>query len=111
MFNIKNLVLTIILILFALSIAANIFFLLGKGIQINNTYNQQQYQNQQQSQLIISLFAKQGKVKWVFITFAEIYKMNLKTQADFLNTLSPEQSLFAKQIEGGIIYPVIEEEK
>ena len=67
-----------------------------KGIHIHNTYNQQQYQNQQQAQLLLGAFGSKGNLKWIKKTCKEIEKENHLSTMSFLNTLSPEQSLFAK---------------
>lgn len=103
--------------LLILSLGLNIFFLYGKGIHITNTYNQQQYQNQSQAQLLIHMWMAKGKIKWRTFTTEDRTKMNLDSWEDFLNTLSPEQALFAKvilgehKIEDRLLVPELIEEK
>ena len=99
--SIKNALYVLLLLIFCGSVWLNFFLLFGDGITVNNTYNQQQYQNQQQGQVVVGMFAGKGKLSRELYTIDEIkakgiaadkpYKMINK----FLNTLSPEQSLFA----------------
>jgi len=52
-------------ILFLISVGGNIVFIMGKGIHVHNNYHQEQYQNQSQTQLVISLFAERGYMKQI----------------------------------------------
>ena len=80
-------------ILFVVSLLANGFFLVGKGIAITNEYNN--HQNQQQAQVVVNTTNFQGAVTWK----AE-KKGNIEA---FLNSLAPEQALFSK-ISGNTVY-------
>jgi len=109
MLNIKNTIKKAYLfwsILLLISLGINAWFIWGKGIQIfndNRIYNHA-YQNQQQAQLIISLFASQGTLSWDVYTLKDLENKGF-TQgsfaeciAAFLNSLAPEQSLMTKII-------------
>lgn len=85
-------------ILFFASLSLNALFLLGQGIQVVNNYHQEQ--NQQQAQLILTPFARQGTVKWLSAKPSD-------TRA-FLEGLAPEESLFAKVMGSTVLYPRLE---
>lgn len=95
------------------------FVLYTGGIKIYNTYNQQQYQNQQQSQLIIHLFAAQGFIEWQSVSIDEIKFKGIKggdnelIVTKYLNTLPAEQAYFSKPWANweGITIPVISNKK
>lgn len=95
----KYLFWTILLI----SILINIYFLSGKGIIVSYTYHQEQFQNQQQAQLILTPFSAAGHLVW-----KEEKPVNI---VEYLNHLAPEQSLMAKVQNGSIYYPVLEPPK
>jgi len=82
-------------VLFVISLAMNVFFISGKGVHITNRY--EQHQNQQQAQLVLGLCSAGGHIRWR----AE-HPDNL---IPFLETLSPEQALFAKITRSQVIYP------
>lgn len=93
----------IVAILFVFSIVANILFIVGKGIVIHNKYNQQQYQNQQQTQISIGLHISNSKISWKTYSIEDIKKMGIKNKwtyhigfREFLNTLPAEQAIFSK---------------
>jgi hypothetical protein len=83
--------------LIAASVGLNVYFLMGKGIQITNHYKQ--YQNQQQAQLIVGLRGSEGVLEWRVAKPSD--------PIEFLSTLSPEQALFAKFDRTRVIYPVL----
>lgn len=83
-----------------------------KGITIHKTYNQQQYQNQQQAQVVIGLYALRGYIKWNPVTIDDMRKkFNIKGETDmevmanYLNILQGEQSLLSVPVEDGLIIP------
>jgi len=98
--NVKMLVYFLLFIIFAGSVGLNIFFLYGKGIHVHNTYNQQQYQNQQQAQVMVGLFTARGRLYRKLVTSQEIIDMGIKGDTpfqrihNFLETLPTEQQLF-----------------
>lgn len=81
--------------LLLLSVGFNVYFLMGKGIQITNHYKQ--YQNQQQAQLVLGLHPHEGHIEWHVAKPAD--------PMEFLNALPPEQALFAKCDRMRVIYP------
>lgn len=93
-----------LLLLLLLSIGLNVYFLMGEGIRIfndNRIYNHA-HQNQQQAQLIISLFASQGQLSWETYSLKDLENKGFNQECftdrvnAFLNSLAPEQSLMAK---------------
>jgi hypothetical protein len=102
--------------LLVISILVNIFFIVGKGIQIYNTFNNQQYQNQQQSQLLVGMFAAKGNITWEKMTLKDIENNGLNGKDEdlilgYLKTLSPEQALFAKIYDNIVYIPKITEKE
>lgn len=102
----------IIIILFSISIAFNIYFLCGKGIVINNniTNHQEQYQQQWQGQLFINQWVAQGnEIEW------RVIQCSHNDINSNLNKLHPISSLYSKIIsydhafkdDSFIIYPDI----
>lgn len=83
-------------ILFLISLAANVFFISGRGIHVTNRY--EQHQNQQQAQLVLGLCSSQGHIEW--------REGRSDDLTSLLNTLSPEQALFAKVVRPNlVVYP------
>lgn len=82
-------------VLFLLSLATNVFFVMGKGVHITNRY--EQHQNQQQAQLVLGTCSAQGQIRWKLERPEEV--------ASFLDSLSPEQALFAKVLRSSVLYP------
>jgi hypothetical protein len=85
-----------------ISIVILSIFVYKKGIIINNTYHQEQYQNQSQSQIVVSMLTNQGSFEWKTILID--HNTNI---IDQLNNLEPYQSLFAKYTNNYIVYPTI----
>jgi len=105
---VKKLIILLIVLL-SLSVAGNLFFIIGGGIKINNTYHneQYQYQNQSQAQIVVSLLMRELPNDW------EIKEMTIDEIKDVMGNLSPIQSFFSKIIinEKGnkyiLIYPLM----
>jgi hypothetical protein len=111
-----NKLLIIVGSLLVISIGFNVALLIGKGINIKNEYHQEQYQNQQQSQIMVGIFNTKGNLKWKLYSFDDIQKMSFSKGMkvddavnQFLITLSPEQSLYAKIYNTYVIVPELVE--
>jgi len=97
----KWIYLVIIIFLLVISWSITGYMLYSHGIHITNTYHQYQYQNQQQAQLLFGLYASRGQIERILYTVEYIKSKGIKGETDFeiisnfLNTLPPEQSLFA----------------
>ena len=102
---IEELMKKIIVSLFIISVFFNVVFIcyiIGKGITLNNynTYNQQQYQQQWQGQLLLNQWTAQGnKIEWKRIDNVKSYNNSIEESIqDHLNKLHPISSLYAKVI-------------
>jgi len=95
--------------LLVVSIAFNVILVFGKGINITNQYHQEQYQNQQQAQIMMGFFLSKGYLKWRMMTMKEVADLNFKSFEQYLNTLPPEQSLYTKVINDYMLIPEITE--
>lgn len=80
-------------ILLVVSIALNIYFVTGRGINIDKHEEIHKHQEHFQSQLIINLHQSHGAAKWKSINWKNA---GFKTLAEYLDTLPPEQSYFSK---------------
>lgn len=100
----KSLILSIICNVLLLT--STIILIFGKGVHIENHTHQHQHQEQFQGQLMMNFVMYEGdKIQWV----EEIFESR-KDGLDYLNTLPPHESYFAKIIHPGpfnfqIIYP------
>ena len=109
---INKIIYSILGILLAVSIAGNIFFILGKGINIDKSThtNVNNHNENFQGQLMMNLWMSQGDtIEWVIVyTTTENPQKEL---VDLLKPLPPQISYFATIIWMGdryqIIYPNI----
>lgn len=98
--------LTISIICNIILLASTIILILGKGVSIENHTHQHQHQEQFQGQLMMNFIMYKGnKIEWKEKNFK-----SRKDGIDFLTTLPPQESYFAKIIHPGpnnfqIIYP------
>jgi len=110
----KFIISALIICLF-LSAGLNLFFIKGKGIQIDQsvTNHQEQYQQQWQGQLLINQFMTQGNaVEWkILIVEGKDTRESLDKCKEELDKLHPLSSFFSKiSVHGSntvILYPDI----
>jgi hypothetical protein len=89
-------------------VSTSLYFIYGQGIHIHNTTHNEQYQNQSQAQLIIGLYSAKGKVSWACSTYDSIME-KYGSFDKYLNTLSPEQSLFSKRDDREVCIPTLQD--
>ena len=98
-----------LLVMFVISVALNVFLLMGKGIQIDrsvtNHVHQEQYQ--QQAQLLVGPFGTKGTLRWEKLEILGPHGRYISVE-QHLMSLSPEQSLFAKIHDNALYVPRIE---
>ena len=107
----------VVILLFVASIGLNVFFLLGKGINIDKRTIVHNHQEQFQGQLMINQYYHKGnKIEWkVKELSGGANDLILKT-ISFLQTLHPTSSYFAKivrvnHVRWYVLYPDLMELK
>ena len=112
-------------IILALSIIGNIYFLMGKGIVVNNTYHHESFndlrQFQSQGMISVAMYAIQGQMVWKEREFKDkkLFKDNYLDAVNYLNQLPIEISLFSSintyYIDNNnymvsLVYPVVDDQ-
>jgi len=91
---INKIVNTLVVVLFLASVGLNVFFLMGKGINIDKSTTVHQHQEQFQGQLMINQYYHKGnKIEW------ELRKFPFERPEElisYLNSLHPTSSYFTK---------------
>ena len=113
----RNIITSIIIIILVITNLFSIWFIVKKGVTVNNTYNieNHQHQNQQQSMVVMS-DVKAKNITWKLVRMEEmskltgIYSSKLLPEmvTAYLNTITPWQADMTKILpETDMYYPSI----
>ena len=95
-----NKIIISLIVVLAISIGVNVWFLSGKGIVVNNytTNHQEQYQQQWQGQLLLNQWTAQGdKIEWKSIIMnAQSPENEAKRITEELNKLHPISAFYSR---------------
>lgn len=103
----RTMLVILIVLVVAVSVGLNVYFLMGKGIQIDRSVHTHQEQYQSQATLVMPPLEMLGLIEWRWK-----YLGTMSTGLDlakFLNTLSPEQAYMGYPYDNYFVYPVIKE--